>query len=147
MNQISVYDAIAQGLRAYGVELVFGLPNDELYMMNAIEDCGIEFLVAKDQRNAVFMATGYALASQKRAFASWEKDLPFPTRSQACWRQTPKLPAVDHFIRHSNALLWKPKSISRSRPNGIRFPTGEMESSLGEQRRDRMGLAKSGIYG
>ncbi|WP_426983985.1 thiamine pyrophosphate-binding protein [Brevibacillus borstelensis] len=65
MNQISVYDAIAQGLRAYGVELVFGLPNDELYMMNAIEDCGIEFLVAKDQRNAVFMATGYALASQK----------------------------------------------------------------------------------
>ncbi|USG66596.1 thiamine pyrophosphate-binding protein [Brevibacillus ruminantium] len=65
MSQISVYEGIAKGLKAFGTEVVFGLPNDELLLMHAIENQDIEFMVTKDQRNAVFMATGYALAAQK----------------------------------------------------------------------------------
>ncbi|MDC2865524.1 MULTISPECIES: thiamine pyrophosphate-binding protein [unclassified Bacillus (in: firmicutes)] len=65
MEQVSVYEAIANVLKENEIDTVYGLPSDDLQLMNAIEDCGIEFLVNKDQRNAVFMATGYALAAKR----------------------------------------------------------------------------------
>ncbi|EMA6342444.1 thiamine pyrophosphate-binding protein [Bacillus cytotoxicus] len=64
MGQISVYEAIANILKRNKIDLVYGLPSDDLQLMNVIEEYGIEFLVNRDQRNAVFMATGHALASK-----------------------------------------------------------------------------------
>lgn len=45
------------------VRSVFGLPGDDLDALGAIAEAGIRFTVCREQRNAVFMATGYALQS------------------------------------------------------------------------------------
>lgn len=62
---ITVNEAIARILKQINTEIVFGLPNDDLLLMKEIKTQGIQFLDTKDQRNAVFMATGYALSSNK----------------------------------------------------------------------------------
>ncbi|MDU0293176.1 thiamine pyrophosphate-binding protein [Saccharothrix longispora] len=46
-----------------GVEVVFGLPDDDLGALRALHAAGIRLVVCRDQRNAVFMATGHALRS------------------------------------------------------------------------------------
>lgn len=55
--------AAAAVLRAAGVEVVFGLPGDDMDALEAVAGEGIRFVLCRDQRNAVFMATGYALQS------------------------------------------------------------------------------------
>ncbi|RRN69537.1 thiamine pyrophosphate-binding protein [Peribacillus simplex] len=66
----TVYQTIAEGLTAYDTSIVFGLPSDDLLLMKEMKDQGIEFVAAKDQRNAVFMAIGYALSSTKLGVCS-----------------------------------------------------------------------------
>jgi acetolactate synthase-1/2/3 large subunit len=46
-----------------GVRSVFGLPGDDLDALAAAETAGLHFILCRDQRNATFMATGYALQS------------------------------------------------------------------------------------
>ncbi len=55
--------ATASVLRDAGVRTVFGLPGDDMDALEAIADAGIRFVLCRDQRNAVFMATGYAMQS------------------------------------------------------------------------------------
>jgi len=56
---------VARFIEASGTNPVFGIPGDDLSILKALEGRNISFVVAKDQRNAMFMATGYALASRK----------------------------------------------------------------------------------
>lgn len=46
-----------------GVRDAFGLPGDDLNALPALEAADIRFTLCRDQRNAVFMATGYAIQS------------------------------------------------------------------------------------
>lgn len=46
-----------------GVRDVFGLPGDDLDALAAVGETGVRFTLCRDQRNAVFMATGYAIQS------------------------------------------------------------------------------------
>ena len=57
------WHAVAKLLAEAGVEVVFGLPDDDLHALDALHAAGIRLVVCRDQRNAVFMATGYALRS------------------------------------------------------------------------------------
>ncbi|OZM72897.1 acetolactate synthase [Amycolatopsis antarctica] len=52
-----------------GVDTVFGLPGDDLDALSAADRAGARFVVARDQRNAVFMAVGYALQSGRPGVA------------------------------------------------------------------------------
>jgi acetolactate synthase-1/2/3 large subunit len=56
-------------LREAGVTILFGLPGDDMDALEAVADAGIRFVLCKDQRNAVFMATGYALQSGRLGVA------------------------------------------------------------------------------
>lgn len=67
MNQISVLGAMAYQFKTYGIKTVYGLPSDDLLFMKSILNHGIEYFIVKDQRNALFMATGHALATQELA--------------------------------------------------------------------------------
>ncbi|WP_428953912.1 thiamine pyrophosphate-binding protein [Streptomyces sp. cg35] len=53
----------ASVLTASGVRTVFGLPGDDMYALQAAHDAEIRFVLCRDQRNAVFAATGYAIQS------------------------------------------------------------------------------------
>jgi acetolactate synthase-1/2/3 large subunit len=55
--------AAAAVLRDAGVRTVFGLPGDDMDALAAIAGAGMKFVLCRDQRNAVFMATGYAMQS------------------------------------------------------------------------------------
>ncbi|MGY6650669.1 thiamine pyrophosphate-binding protein [Amycolatopsis sp. TRM77291] len=55
--------AVAAVLRAAGVRSVFGLPGDDLDALGAFAGTPVAFRLCRDQRNGVFMATGYALQS------------------------------------------------------------------------------------
>ncbi|WP_170184973.1 thiamine pyrophosphate-binding protein [Saccharothrix texasensis] len=57
------WHAVARLLAEAGVEVVFGLPDDDLDALGALHAVGVRLVVCRDQRNAVFMATGYALRS------------------------------------------------------------------------------------
>ncbi|QQQ79218.1 thiamine pyrophosphate-binding protein [Saccharothrix sp. 6-C] len=57
------WHAVARLLAEAGVEVVFGLPDDDLDALGALHAAGVRLVVCRDQRNAVFMATGYALRS------------------------------------------------------------------------------------
>ncbi|MEV8435759.1 thiamine pyrophosphate-binding protein [Actinosynnema sp. NPDC051121] len=57
------WHAVARLLAEAGVEVVFGLPDDDLHALDALHAAGVRLVVCRDQRNAVFMATGYALRS------------------------------------------------------------------------------------
>jgi len=63
MNKQTVWEKVASCLGAYGTEIVFGLPSDDLKLLQCIEEKGMEFFSAKDQSNALYMASGYSLAS------------------------------------------------------------------------------------
>lgn len=53
----SVADVIAQTLRRYGAGFAFGIPgNDVLESVRACEEAGIEFVLAKSEPSAAFMA-------------------------------------------------------------------------------------------
>ncbi|MEV2233477.1 thiamine pyrophosphate-binding protein [Streptomyces phaeochromogenes] len=59
----TAWSAIADHLEHLGTRTVFGLPGDDMALLAALEDRDIEVVLCRDQRNAVFMATGYALMS------------------------------------------------------------------------------------
>lgn len=63
------WTAAAAVLRESGVTTVFGLPGDDMEALAAVTDAGIRFVLCRDQRNAVFMATGYALQSGRLGVA------------------------------------------------------------------------------
>ncbi|MGY3592219.1 acetolactate synthase-1/2/3 large subunit [Bradyrhizobium sp. USDA 4341] len=62
---LSAWTEVARFIEASGTKAVFGIPGDDLSILKALEGRNITFVVAKDQRNAMFMTTGYALASRK----------------------------------------------------------------------------------
>jgi acetolactate synthase-1/2/3 large subunit len=56
-QSVSVADVIAQTLRRYGARFAFGIPgNDVLESVRACEEAGIEFVLAKSEPSAAFMA-------------------------------------------------------------------------------------------
>ncbi|GGP79860.1 thiamine pyrophosphate-binding protein [Saccharothrix coeruleofusca] len=57
------WHAAADYLRCAGVSTLFGLPGDDLAVLRAVRDSGLRMVLCRDQRNAAFMATGYALQS------------------------------------------------------------------------------------
>lgn len=59
----SPWHAVADALRHRAVDLVFGLPGDDLGLLHALEDHAVRVLLCRDQRNALFMATGYSMQS------------------------------------------------------------------------------------
>ncbi|MBO2535959.1 thiamine pyrophosphate-binding protein [Rummeliibacillus suwonensis] len=61
---ITVNRAIAKALKIFDIDVVFGLPNDDLLLMKEIKNQNIDFVVTKDQRNAMFMTVGYALSKK-----------------------------------------------------------------------------------
>ncbi|MEU0167326.1 thiamine pyrophosphate-binding protein [Streptomyces iakyrus] len=59
----AAWSVAASVLTASGVRTVFGLPGDDMYALEAAHEAGIRFVLCRDQRNAVFMATGWAIQS------------------------------------------------------------------------------------
>ncbi|KOV15494.1 acetolactate synthase large subunit [Streptomyces sp. XY413] len=57
------WHAVADHLHHLGAGVVFGLPGDDMDLLGALEGTDTRFVLCRDQRNALFMATGYALAS------------------------------------------------------------------------------------
>ncbi|MFJ2738163.1 thiamine pyrophosphate-binding protein [Streptomyces sp. NPDC087440] len=57
------WDAIVDLLVANEVDVLFGLPADDLELLRAADAAGLGFVPCRDQRNAMYMATGYALQS------------------------------------------------------------------------------------
>ncbi|MBP2330652.1 acetolactate synthase-1/2/3 large subunit [Kibdelosporangium banguiense] len=57
------WHAVVEYLRHTGLSTVFGLPGDDLAVLRAMRDTDIRMVLCRDQRNAVFMAAGYALQS------------------------------------------------------------------------------------
>ena len=63
--QQPAWDLIARYLEYIGTDVVFGIPSDDLGILRALRDRAVRMIVAKDQRNAVFMAAGYALIGKR----------------------------------------------------------------------------------
>ncbi|MFF4447257.1 thiamine pyrophosphate-binding protein [Streptomyces sp. NPDC001502] len=59
----AAWTTAAAVLSASGIRTVFGLPGDDMYALEATHGAGIRFILCRDQRNAVFMATGWAIQS------------------------------------------------------------------------------------
>jgi acetolactate synthase-1/2/3 large subunit len=57
------WEAVVDWLAAYGGPPVFGLPGDDLAALTALEGTDLRLVLCRDQRAAVFMATGWALAA------------------------------------------------------------------------------------
>ncbi|WP_031064204.1 thiamine pyrophosphate-binding protein [Streptomyces sp. NRRL WC-3742] len=54
--------AVADHLAHLGVNTVFGLPGDDMDLLAALKDTDTTVVLCRDQRNALYMATGHALA-------------------------------------------------------------------------------------
>ncbi|TCS92386.1 thiamine pyrophosphate-binding protein [Hazenella coriacea] len=59
----NAWEAIVSYLQEIETKVVFGLPSDDLDILDAMKSSDIQFVITKDQRNAVFMGTGYARTS------------------------------------------------------------------------------------
>ncbi|GGU59484.1 acetolactate synthase I/II/III large subunit [Streptomyces albospinus] len=59
----SAWAAVADHLHHLGTGAVFGLPGDDMAPLAELERADTPVVLCRDQRNAVFMATGYALAA------------------------------------------------------------------------------------
>src|SRR5207248_6907620 len=57
------WHAVVDFLEAAGADTVFGLPADDLVLLAAMQTSDLRLVLCRDQRNAAFMATGYALQS------------------------------------------------------------------------------------
>ncbi|MFJ8913073.1 thiamine pyrophosphate-binding protein [Amycolatopsis sp. NPDC102389] len=57
------WHAVTDFLEEAGADVVFGLPADDLVLLAAIQRSDLRLVLCRDQRNAAFMATGYALES------------------------------------------------------------------------------------
>lgn len=57
----SPWHAVVDALVHREVDTVFGLPGDDLGVLHALESAPVRMLLCRDQRSALFMATGYAM--------------------------------------------------------------------------------------
>ncbi|MFJ8390899.1 thiamine pyrophosphate-binding protein [Streptomyces sp. NPDC094438] len=78
MTQISkryadAWSAIVDLLVANEVDTCFGLPGDDLELLRALDAAGLDLVPCRDQRNAMYMATGYALQSGRLAVCALGK--------------------------------------------------------------------------
>ena len=62
------WHAVVEVLRAAGVGTLFGLPDDELTLLAALEDEPVRMVLCRDQRNAVFMTAGHAITTGRPAY-------------------------------------------------------------------------------
>ncbi|MGA5821132.1 thiamine pyrophosphate-binding protein [Kitasatospora sp. NPDC094028] len=67
------WSAIVDLLVANGVDTCFGLPGDDLELLRALDAAGLDLVPCRDQRNAMYMATGYALQSGRPAVCALGK--------------------------------------------------------------------------
>ncbi|MFD9692363.1 thiamine pyrophosphate-binding protein [Kitasatospora sp. NPDC059088] len=67
------WSAIVELLVAHGVDTCFGLPGDDLELLRALDAAGLDLVPCRDQRNAMYMATGYALQSGRLAVCALGK--------------------------------------------------------------------------
>ncbi|MBD0693061.1 thiamine pyrophosphate-binding protein [Streptomyces sp. CBMA123] len=67
------WSAIVSLLVANGVDTCFGLPGDDLELLRALDAAGLDLVPCRDQRNAMYMATGYALQSGRPAVCALGK--------------------------------------------------------------------------
>lgn len=61
------WEQVAATLVAHGIRLVFGLPDDDMRALRALEDQGIHVEWCRSQRTAVHMAAGAALSGRRPA--------------------------------------------------------------------------------
>ncbi|MGC0317831.1 thiamine pyrophosphate-binding protein [Kitasatospora acidiphila] len=61
--------AVVSVLGEHGVQDAFGLPADDLDLLAALQDGDLRLVLCRDQRNALHMATGYALQSGRTGIA------------------------------------------------------------------------------
>ncbi|MFK0288957.1 thiamine pyrophosphate-binding protein [Streptomyces sp. NPDC090442] len=59
----TAWAAVADYLHHLGTRAVFGLPGDDMALLGELERTDTRVVLCRDQRNAVFMATGHALAA------------------------------------------------------------------------------------
>ncbi|WP_017813490.1 thiamine pyrophosphate-binding protein [Paenibacillus shenyangensis] len=64
---LPAWDIVVRYLESVGVKHLFGLPSDDLKILEPLSKADMEFVICKDQRNAVFMASGYSLATSRLA--------------------------------------------------------------------------------
>lgn len=67
------WSAIVDVLVANGVDTCFGLPGDDLELLRALDAAGLDLVPCRDQRNAMYTATGYALQSGRLAVCALGK--------------------------------------------------------------------------
>ncbi|WP_431982948.1 thiamine pyrophosphate-binding protein [Streptomyces qinglanensis] len=67
------WSAVVDLLVANGVDICFGLPGDDLKLLRALDAAGLSLVPCRDQRNAMYMATGYALQSGRLAVCALGK--------------------------------------------------------------------------
>ncbi|MFH8746707.1 thiamine pyrophosphate-binding protein [Streptomyces rimosus] len=67
------WTAIVDLLVANEVDTCFGLPGDDLELLRALDAAGLDLVPCRDQRNAMYMATGYALQSGRPAVCALGK--------------------------------------------------------------------------
>jgi acetolactate synthase-1/2/3 large subunit len=67
------WSAIVDLLVANEVDTCFGLPGDDLELLCALDAAGLDLVPCRDQRNAMYMATGYALQSGRLAVCALGK--------------------------------------------------------------------------
>ncbi|KAA2261551.1 thiamine pyrophosphate-binding protein [Solihabitans fulvus] len=67
------WSAIVDVLVANDVHTCFGLPGDDLELLRALDAAGLDLVPCRDQRNAMYMATGYALQSGRIAVCALGK--------------------------------------------------------------------------
>ncbi|MFD9789375.1 thiamine pyrophosphate-binding protein [Streptomyces sp. NPDC059070] len=67
------WSAVVDVLVRNGVDTCFGLPGDDLELLRALDAAGLDLVPCRDQRNAMYMATGYALQSGRLAVCALGK--------------------------------------------------------------------------
>ncbi|MFD7507997.1 thiamine pyrophosphate-binding protein [Streptomyces sp. NPDC059853] len=67
------WPAVVDLLVRSGVDTCFGLPGDDMELLRALDAAGVDVVPCRDQRNAVYMATGYALQSGRPAVCALGK--------------------------------------------------------------------------
>ncbi|MEV5508667.1 thiamine pyrophosphate-binding protein [Streptomyces orinoci] len=67
------WSAVVGLLVANEVDTCFGLPGDDLELLRALDAAGLDLVPCRDQRNAMYMATGYALQSGRLAVCALGK--------------------------------------------------------------------------
>ncbi|TCO55956.1 thiamine pyrophosphate-binding protein [Actinocrispum wychmicini] len=70
---VDAWSAIVDLLVANEVDTCFGLPADDLELLRALDAAGLDLVPCRDQRNAMYMATGYALQSGRLAVCALGK--------------------------------------------------------------------------